>query len=69
MKLRYIALIGLILSLPWLINAYKLSQCDFEGNYKCELIHAGGVFVPPAAFVTVWFDTDRQLWAHPHCVM
>lgn len=45
--------------LPWPINAYKLSNCDFKSDYKCEVMHGIGVFVPPAAIVTVWFGTDE----------
>ena len=43
---------------PYIINAYKLSNCDFEADYKCEALHTIGVLVPPSAFVTVWFDDD-----------
>lgn len=45
--------------IPWPLNAYKLSQCDFEADYKCEVLHTIGVFVPPAALITVWFGTDQ----------
>jgi hypothetical protein len=45
---------------PYLYNGYKLAGCDFTSNYKCEVIHAIGVIIPPAALVTVWFDDDRK---------
>lgn len=41
----------------WVTNLYRLTECDFEGPYKCEVIHAIGL-IPPASLVTVWFDTD-----------
>jgi hypothetical protein len=48
-------LVGLV---SWFGNAYKLSQCDFEPNYKCEVVHLLGI-VPILSVVTVWFDTDE----------
>ena len=44
---------------PYLINGYKLAGCDFESDYKCEVIHSIGVVVPPSSLITVWFDDDR----------
>lgn len=41
-------------------NAYKFSECDFESNYKCEVVHGIGVFIPPTSWVTVWFDVDDK---------
>lgn len=49
----------LIFSLPWLVNFYKLTQCDFESNYKCELIHGAGVLVPPISLATMWVGIDE----------
>ena len=48
-----------LLILPFVINAYKLAGCDFEAPFKCEVTHAIGVFMPPTAIVTVWFDDER----------
>ena len=39
----------------WIGNLYKLTQCDFEKPYKCEIIHAVGI-IPVASIVTVWFE-------------
>lgn len=44
----------------WFVNFYKLIQCDFEPDYKCEVVHAVGVFIAPAAVVTVWIDDDSE---------
>ena len=60
MKLRYLLLLVAIVLTPWVYNAYKLTQCDFESNYRCEAIHAVGVLIPPAAYVTVWFEHDSE---------
>ena len=46
--------------LPYGINGYKLSQCDFKSDYKCEILHGMGVIVPPTAFITVWFKDDND---------
>ena len=46
-------IITLLCLLPYGINGYKLSQCDFKSGYKCEILHGMGVIVPPTAFVTV----------------
>ena len=43
---------------PWIWNGFKFASCDFESNYKCEVIHGIGVLVPPTAIITVWFDDD-----------
>ena len=60
MKGVVIVLVVLILAaLPWSINAYKFSRCDFEPNYKCEAIHGAGVFVPPLSLLTMWFGSDE----------
>lgn len=44
--------------IPYIINVYKLTDCDFESPYKCEFVHGVGVIIPPASLVTVWFDDD-----------
>lgn len=41
----------------WATNFYKLTECDFNEPYKCEVIHGVGV-IPPFAFVTAWFSID-----------
>jgi len=45
--------------LSWPINLYRLTGCDFESDYKCEIMHGVGVVIPPSSFITVWFDTDE----------
>ena len=60
MKLLPMIIIAAILFTPYAWNGYKLSNCDFESNYKCEAIHGIGVVIPPTAFITVWFGDDPQ---------
>ena len=38
----------------WVVNVVKLVNCDFEGPWKDEIIHAIGL-IGPAAGITVWF--------------
>jgi hypothetical protein len=47
-------------SSAWLVNLYRLTSCDFDTPLRCEVIHAAGVVLPPAAVVTVWFDDDGE---------
>lgn len=54
-----ITVIGIASAAAWITNAYKLTGCDFESPYKCEVVHAVGVLVPPASIATVWFDSDK----------
>jgi len=58
--LVYLGLIILMAWFLWGFNMYKLIECDFESNYKCEVIHAVGVLVPPTSVITVWFGTDND---------
>jgi len=60
MKGIIVGLIAVVLlTAPHIVNAYRLVGCDFESPYKCEVIHAIGVVLPPAAWVTVWFGDER----------
>jgi len=60
MNFKTLFIIFVIAVTPYLWNGYKLSNCDFESDYKCEIIHGIGVVVPPLAFVTVWFGDDGE---------
>jgi len=55
-----IALVFVLLAAPWVVNAVKFIECDFEpsNNYKCEVVHGIGVFIYPASIVTVWLDYE-----------
>ena len=58
--MKGILILIIVLMAPWVVNAYKFANCDFTSDYKCEAIHAVGIFIPPAAWVTVWFGTDEN---------
>jgi len=51
-------LLALAIITAWFVNGYKFVSCDFESNYRCEVIHAAGVAVPPFSLATVWFGSD-----------
>ena len=60
MPLVMIIVFAVLAITPYAWNGYKLAGCDFESPYKCEAVHGIGVVIPPAAFITVWFDDDRK---------
>ena len=47
----------LFVLISWVVNFIKLTNCDFAGPYKCEVIHALGL-LPLIAPFAVWFDSD-----------
>lgn len=44
----------------WITNVVKLTDCDFQAPYKCEVLHGVGIF-PPVALVTAWSGTDKAV--------
>jgi len=60
MKLSALLILAVLAFAPYVWNAAKFIDCDFESNYKCEAIHGVGVVIPPAAFITVWFGDDED---------
>lgn len=42
----------------WLMNVYKLTECDFNAPYKAEIIRIVGVAVPPVGVVVGWMDIE-----------
>ena len=59
-KLAVLILFVALQFTSYFVNAYKLTQCDFESNYKCEVIHGLGLIPSPISIVTVWVGTDEQ---------
>lgn len=53
----YLAIAALLIT-PYVWNFVKLTDCDFEPDYRCEVIHAIGI-IPPLAYIVVWFGTDE----------
>jgi hypothetical protein len=45
--------------LSWIANFVKLTDCDFQAPYRCEIIHGAGI-IPPIAPIAVWFGTDKD---------
>jgi len=58
-RLLYLGVLVLLAWGVWGYNISKLTECNFEADYKCEVIHGVGVIVPPSAIIAVWFDTDE----------
>jgi len=56
--MKTMIVIAILACVPWVWNGYKLANCDFKSDYKCEAIHGIGVVIPPSAFITVWFSDD-----------
>lgn len=52
-----LVLILMIIGICWVKNLKRLSDCDFNAPYRCEVIHGLGV-VPMFSVATVWFDSD-----------
>lgn len=48
----------LIIGTGWVKNIIKLSDCDFEAPYKCEVVHGIGI-VPPVGMITGWLDMGK----------
>jgi len=57
-----IAVMSIIIAVPaaWCFNVAKLLDCDFETDYRCEVMHTIGVALPPLSVITVWFATDKE---------
>lgn len=54
-----VAVVTAVSLIPYAVNIYKLTKCDFSAPYRCEFIHGIGLF-PPASFITAWFDSDEK---------
>lgn len=50
-------IVVMIFVISWATNLVKLTDCDFEKDYKCEIVHGIGI-IPIASPITVWFETD-----------
>lgn len=61
--MRAIFIVGLCITLvigtAWVVNLKKLTDCDFEAPYRCEVVHGVGI-IPPVALVTAWIGTDAN---------
>ena len=60
--LLFIVIIIMIVGLAfagWVKNIVKLTDCDFEAPYKCEIVHIVGI-IPPVGAITGWIDTEQK---------
>ena len=53
-----ILLIAALAITGWVKNIIKLSGCDFQSPYKCEVIHAVGI-IPPVGAVVGYMDFGK----------
>ena len=62
MKVKDILIIGVVVTLVvgtgWVKNIIKLSDCDFEALYKCEVVYIVGL-IPPVGMITGWLDMGK----------
>lgn len=54
----FVILVMVLLIGSWIGNFVKLLNCDFEADYKCEIIHSIGI-IPILSVLTVWVDSDK----------
>jgi len=57
-NVAFAVIVSIILCLPWMVNAYKLFNCDFRPDYKCEVIHTLGFVIPPASYITMFVEGE-----------
>jgi len=57
-SLAFMAILVLFVIGSWIGNFVKLLDCDFQSDYKCEVVHTIGI-VPMLAPFTVWVDSDE----------
>ena len=51
-------IITLVAGTGWVKNIIKLSNCDFEEQYKAEVVYMIGI-IPPVGMVTGWLDVGK----------
>lgn len=51
-------LLVVVVAVGWVKNLIKLTNCDFEAPYKCEVVHALGL-MPPIGAITGWLDVSN----------
>ena len=57
-KTTFFVIIILFCLFAWPVNLYRLTQCDFESPYRCEVLHGVGL-VPFIAPFVVLTDVDE----------
>lgn len=60
MKFLFIGAIILVLPISWIVNAYKLTQCDFEPAYKEEVLRVIAIPIAPLSIIVAWIDFEDK---------
>ena len=50
--------IALLFGTGWVKNIIKLSECDFEAPYKCEVMYSIGL-IPTFGAIIGWLDFGK----------
>ncbi len=58
-SITLIVVLLLVVGTGWIKNLIKLTECDFEGPYKCEVIYIAGL-IPPIGMVTGWLNIGKE---------
>jgi len=51
----------LVCGVGWVMNVYKLTQCDFETPYKTEVIRVVSTVVPVIGGFTGWMEIGEEV--------
>ncbi len=49
-----ILIIAALVCTPYFVNIVKGMNCQESKNLRCETVHALGIAIPPASYITVW---------------
>ncbi len=49
----------LVVGIGWVKNLIKLTECDFESPYKCEVVYTVGL-IPIVGMVTGWLNIGKE---------
>jgi len=51
----------LVCGVGWVMNIYKLTQCDFDAPYKTEIIRVVSTVVPIVGGFTGWMEIGEEV--------
>ncbi len=51
-------LVVVFIAVGWVKNLIKLTDCDFQSPYKCEVVHTIGI-VPVVGMITGWITIEE----------
>ncbi len=59
MRMKLVAaVVMVVVAIGWVKNLIKLTECDWDAPYKCEVVHVLGL-MPPLGAITGWLDVGR----------